>query len=79
MNFFPEQRAALFEKGRETGWPCVVAGVHYPEDVFAGRVLGQALVREFLQSEKFRADLTATKAELAAAQMHQGAAVHSNR
>ncbi len=76
---FPEQRPALFEQGRETGWLRVLGGVHYPEDVFAGRVLGQALAREFLQSEKFRADLTAAKAELAAARMHQGVAVHSDR
>lgn len=64
---FPDKRAALFEKGRDTGWLRVVGGVHYPEDVYAGRVLGQALVREFLRSERFHADLAAVRAELAAA------------
>ncbi len=67
-DLFPEKRAALLEKGRDTGWLRVVGGVHYSEDVFAGRVLGQALVREFQRSEKFKADLAAARAELAAAQ-----------
>lgn len=61
---FPEKRAALVEKGRETGWLRVIGGVHYPSDVFAGRVLGQALAREFLRSEKFQADLARARAEL---------------
>ena len=64
---FPEKCAALFDKGRDTGWLRVIGGVHFPSDVFAGRVLGQALVREFLCNEKFRADLAEAKAELAAA------------
>ncbi len=63
---FPEQRTALFEQGRESGWLRVLGGVHYPSDVFAGRVLGQALVQEFLRSAKFQADLAAARAELAA-------------
>jgi len=63
---FPENRAALLEKGRETGWLRVVGGTHFPSDVFAGRVLGQALTREFLRSDRLRADLTAVRAEVAA-------------
>lgn len=64
---FPEKREALLAKGRDTGWLRVVGAVHYPEDIFAGRVLGQALVRELQRSEKFRADLAAVRVELAAA------------
>jgi acid phosphatase (class A) len=63
---FPEKRAALFAKGRDTGWLRVLGGVHYPADVYAGRVLGQALVREFLRSETFQRDLAAARAEFAA-------------
>jgi acid phosphatase (class A) len=63
---FPDKRAALLEKGRDSGWLRVLGGVHYPEDVFAGRVLGQSLAREFLKSQKFQADLAAARAELAA-------------
>ena len=64
---FPEKRAALIAKGRETGWLRVQGGVHYPTDIYAGRVLGQALARDFLASPAFQADLAAVKAELAAA------------
>jgi acid phosphatase (class A) len=64
---FPEKRVALLEKGRETGWLRVIGGVHYPSDVFAGRVLGQALAKEFLRNEKFQTDLAAARAELVSA------------
>ena len=66
---FPEKRSALFKKGRETGWLRVIGGVHFPSDVLAGRVLGQALAKEFLRSEKFQADLAAARTELAAARV----------
>ncbi len=61
---FPAQREALLAKGREAGWLRVQGGVHYPTDIYAGRVLGQALARDFLASPAFQADLAAAKAEL---------------
>ncbi len=64
---FPDRRDALLAKGRETGWLRVLGGVHYPSDVFAGRVLGQAQARAFLRSESFQHDLAEARAELAAA------------
>ena len=64
---FPEQREALLEKGREVGWLRVQGGVHYPTDIYAGRVLGQELARDFLRSPEFQAALAAARAELAAA------------
>jgi len=64
---FPEKREALLEKGRDCGWLRVQGGVHYPDDVFAGRVLGQALAKTFLSSQIFQRDLAEAKAELAAA------------
>jgi len=67
---FPAQREALLAKGREVGWLRVQGGVHYPTDAYAGRVLGQALAREFLASPSFQSDLAAAKAELAAAGPH---------
>jgi acid phosphatase (class A) len=67
---FPAQRDALIAKGREVGWLRVQGGVHYPTDVYAGRVLGQALARDFLASTSFQADLAAVKSELAAAGPH---------
>jgi acid phosphatase (class A) len=64
---FPAQRDALLARGREAGWLRVQGGVHYPTDIYAGRVLGQELARDFLRSESFQHDLAAVKTELMAA------------
>jgi acid phosphatase (class A) len=64
---FPEHREAILAKGREVGWLRVQGGVHYPTDIYAGRVLGQELARDFLRTEAFQRDLAAARAELAAA------------
>jgi acid phosphatase (class A) len=63
----PEKRAALFERGREIGFSREVGGVHHPSDVYAGRVLGQAVARALLANPRFRAELTQVKAEIDAA------------
>jgi acid phosphatase (class A) len=63
----PEHRDALFAAGRDTGWLRVEGGVHYPTDIYAGRVLGQACVRALLKSDAFQRDLAAAREELAAA------------
>jgi acid phosphatase (class A) len=64
---FPEHRDALIAKGREIGWRRVQGGVHYPTDIYAGRVLGQALARDFIANPSFQHDLAAAKAELGSA------------
>lgn len=64
---FPEKREAILAKGRDSGWLRVLGGVHYPTDIYAGRVLGQALARDFLRIDAFRRDLAAARIELAAA------------
>lgn len=63
---FPDKREALLAKGRETGWLRIQGGVHYPTDVYAGRVLGQAIARELLANPAFQRDFTAVRAELVA-------------
>jgi acid phosphatase (class A) len=63
---FPEQRTAILEKGRLVGWTRVELGVHTPLDIYAGRVLGQALAQKFLADPAFLQDLAAAKAEVAA-------------
>jgi len=63
---FPERREAILAKGRDSGWLRVLGGVHYPTDIYAGRVLGQALAQAFLASPTFQQDLAAAKAEVAA-------------
>ena len=50
----PQQRAALLERGREIGWDRVIAGVHHPSDIIAGRVVGQAVARALLASPQFQ-------------------------
>ena len=62
---FPEKRAALLEAGRDSGFHRIQAGVHFPSDIYAGRVLGAAIVQGFLKSPRFREDLAAARAELA--------------
>jgi acid phosphatase (class A) len=66
---FPDRRDALIARGREIGWLRVLGGVHYPQDIFAGRVLGQALARDFLASPQFQRDLENVRAEISAARI----------
>ena len=73
-DIFPEKRQAILERGRQLGWDRVIAGVHYPSDVAAGRVLGQALAQAFEKSPEYQSRLAAVKAELEEAS--QGAGVH---
>jgi acid phosphatase (class A) len=64
----PEQADLLMDRAREIGWDRVIAGVHYPSDIIAGRVLGQALFQAMGKNPEFQADLAVAKAEFAAAQ-----------
>ena len=59
----PEKKEALLERGREIGWDRVIAGVHYPSDVAAGRTLGQALMQSLLTDPIFRERLEKVKLE----------------
>jgi acid phosphatase (class A) len=65
----PEQRDALMDRAREIGWDRVIAGVHFPSDLVAGRVLGQAIFQGMSSNPSFRKDLEAAKAEFIAAKM----------
>ncbi|MEJ1972377.1 MAG: hypothetical protein WDM96_07920 [Lacunisphaera sp.] len=42
-------------------------GVHYPSDLEAGRLVGEALAREMLQSPALQSELAKARAEIAAA------------
>lgn len=64
----PDHRQALLDRGREIGWDRVVAGLHHPSDIAAGRVLGQALAQSLLADPKFKPELAELKAELRAAE-----------
>jgi acid phosphatase (class A) len=75
-DIFPEHRDALLEQGRQVGWDRVVGGVHYPSDVAAGRVLGQALAEKLLAKPAFREQFEAVKAELKPLAHPMAAAAH---
>ena len=59
----PQQEAALLERGREIGWDRVIAGMHHPSDIFAGRVIGQAAAQALLANPRFQQELAAARAE----------------
>ena len=53
----------FLKRGQEIGWDRVIAGVHFPSDVYAGRVLGRALAQAMLKSSDFQGRLMQAKAE----------------
>ncbi len=67
-DLFPDRHDAIIAHARQIGWHRVQIARHYPTDIYAGRVLAQAIVRELKKSDAFQKDFAAVKAELAAAQ-----------
>ncbi len=63
----PDKQTDLLARGRQIGDDRVLAGVHFPSDVEAGRKLGAAIVKQLLASPAFQADLAKAKAEVATA------------
>ena len=63
-NMLPERSESLFARGREYGQNRVLAGVHFPSDVEAGRIAATAMVVAFMQNEQFLKDFAETKTEL---------------
>jgi membrane-associated phospholipid phosphatase len=47
--------------------PRVQIARHYPTDIYAGRVLAQAIVKHMKKNQAFNKDFEGSKAELAAA------------
>ncbi len=60
----PEQRAALFARGRVYGESRVVVGAHYPTDVEAGYRVGTAAAAVMLRNPRYQSDLGAARAQL---------------
>jgi len=65
---FPERKEAILAIGRTIGWDRVLIGMHFPTDIYAGRMLGQAILRELQASPAFQHDFAEAKAEAQAAQ-----------
>lgn len=61
---FPEKKDEILAIGRDIGWDRVLIGKHFPTDVYAGRVLGYAIVRQLHSSTLFEHDLEQAMAEI---------------
>lgn len=68
-DLFPEKRDAIIAEARTIGWHRVEIARHYPTDIYAGRVLAQAIVRQMKESPDYQRDFAAAQAEIAAAQV----------
>jgi acid phosphatase (class A) len=74
----PQDADALMQHARDIGWRRVVKGVHTPQDIYAGRVFGQALAERMLAGAQMQNDLAAAASELHAAGLESNAnATHS--
>lgn len=63
---FPEKREALFKRAYQIGEHRVLAGVHYPSDVEAGKRLAATIYDAIRTDSDFKRELEAARAELAA-------------
>ena len=66
-DLFPDKHDAIIAEARSIGWHRVQIARHYPTDIYAGRVLAQAIVKQMLKSDAFQHDFAEAKAEIAAA------------
>jgi len=67
-DLLPGKRDAIIAEARGIGWHRVQIARHYPTDIYAGRVLAQAIVKQMVKSDAFQQDFAAARAEIAAAQ-----------
>jgi acid phosphatase (class A) len=68
-DLFPDKHDAIIAKARSIGWHRVQTARHYPTDIYAGRVLAQAIVKQMKKSDAFQKDFDEAKTEIAAAQL----------
>lgn len=68
-DLLPEKRDAILAHARLIGWHRVQIARHYPTDIYAGRVLAQAIVKQFKKSETFEKEFTEAKAEMTSAHL----------
>ena len=67
-DLLPAQHDAILAHARTMGWHRVQIARHYPTDIYAGRVLAQAIVKQFKKSDEFEKAAAEAKAEIEAAQ-----------
>lgn len=76
---FPQDADALRQHAQDIGWRRVVKGVHTLQDIYGGRMFGQALASAMLKSPAMRDDLAAATEELRAAGLIKDAAPVANK
>jgi acid phosphatase (class A) len=67
-NLLPHLKDPLTARGQQLGFDRVIAGMHFPSDITAGRALATNLFHTLLANPAFRTDLESVRAELQAAQ-----------
>lgn len=71
-DLLPDRHDAIIAISRDISWHRVEIGDHYPTDIYAGRVLAQAIVKQMKKNDAFQHDFAEAKAEIAAAQAVAG-------
>jgi acid phosphatase (class A) len=66
-DLLPDQRDAIIAHARTMGWHRVQIARHYPTDIYAGRVLAQAIVKQMKKDDDYRKDFAKVKMEIEAA------------
>ncbi len=61
----PDKADAIIAHARQIGWHRVQIARHYPTDIYAGRVLAIAIVKQLKESSDFQKDFEAARAEVA--------------
>jgi acid phosphatase (class A) len=59
----PDKKQLLVQRGLEIGWDRVVAGVHFPSDISAGRALGQMTANAMAKDANYQTRLAKAKTE----------------
>jgi acid phosphatase (class A) len=60
----PEKRAEIFERANDYAQSRIIGGMHYPNDLEAGRRAGSAMAATLLASPTFMVDFEVSRAEI---------------
>jgi acid phosphatase (class A) len=66
-DLIPDKHDAILAHARLMGWHRVQIARHYPTDIYAGRVLAQAIVKQMKKDDDYQKDFAMAKSEIAAA------------
>lgn len=63
-NMIPEKTAVLYARGHQYGANRVIAGVHFPTDLEAGRAAATVIAAGLMQNPQFQSEFESAKTEL---------------